>query len=141
MKAFICMIEMYDGKKQPWRIFAESKEEARKKLIRQFPQCYVSEAMTTKEYDIEKNSRNSKDDDTKMTNEVEQAFRQGYAQAKKEATEALDKLIEKVDQAYSDAVNDARHYWSPDTAQDALQDAYDNVECWIKRILNGSNES
>ena len=76
-----------------------------------------------------------------VNDEVEQAFRQGYtqgyAQAKKEATEALEKLIEKVDQAYSDAVNDARHYYNPNVAQDALEDAYDNVECWIKRILNG----
>lgn len=141
MKAFICMVEMYDGKKIPWRIFAESKEEARKKLIRQFPQCYVSEAMTIKEYDIEKNSRNSKDNDNEMINEVEQAFQQGYAQAKKEATEALEKLKEKIDQAYSDAVNDARHYWSPNTAEDALQDAYDNVECWINEIFNGSEEA
>ena len=76
-----------------------------------------------------------------MINEVEQAFQQGYAQAKKEDTEALEKLIEKVDQAYSDAVNDARHYYNPNVAQDALEDAYDNVECWIKRILNGSKES
>ena len=133
MKAFICMIEMYDEKKQPMRVFADTKEEARKKLIEQFPQCYVSEAMTTKEY--------SKDGDNEMINETEQAFQQGYAQAKKEVAEALNELIEKVDQAYSDAVNDARHYWNPDTAQDALQDAYDNVECWIKRILNGSEEA
>ncbi len=76
----------------------------------------------------------------KSNDEIEQAFRQGYTQAKKEATEALEKLIEKVDQAYSDAVNDARHYWSPDTAQDALETAYDNVECWIKRILNGGED-
>lgn len=132
MKEFICMIEMYDGKKQPWSVFADTKEEARKKLIRQFPQCYVSKAMTTEEY--------SKDGDNEMTNEIEQAFRQGYTQAKKEATQALEKLIEKVDQAYSDAVNDAQHYYNPNVAQDALQDAYDNVECWIKRILNGREE-
>lgn len=141
MKAFISLAEMYDGQKYPMRVFADTKEEARNKLIKQFPQCYISEAMTTKEYDIEKNSRNSKDDDTKMTNEVEQAFRQGYAQAKKEATEALYKLKEKIDQAYSDAVNDVRDYWSPNTAEDALQDAYDNVECWINEIFNDSEEA
>ena len=56
MKAFICMIEMYDGKKQPMRVFAESKEEARKKLIEQFPQCYVSKAITAKEYVVSKES-------------------------------------------------------------------------------------
>lgn len=76
----------------------------------------------------------------KSNDEIEQAFRQGYTQAKKEATEALEKLIEKVDQAYSDAVDDARHYWSPDTAQDALENAYDNVERWIERILNGGED-
>lgn len=141
MKAFICVVEMYDGKKQPMRVFAESREEARKKLIKQFPRCYISEAMTTKEYDIEKNSRNSKDDDIKMTNEVEQAFRQGYVQAKKETAQALEKLIEKIDQAYGDAVDDARHYWSPNTAEDALQDAYDNVERWINEIFNDNEEA
>lgn len=135
---------MYDGKKRPWRTYAESKEEARKKLIRQFPQCYVSEAMTAEEYAIEKKSRNSKDNDKKMTNEVdevEQAFRQGYAQAKKEATEALNKLKDKLDQAYSDAVNDAQDYWNPRVAQDALQDAYSNASCWIDEIFNDSEEA
>lgn len=140
MKAFICMIEMYDGKKQPMRVFAESKEEARKKLIEQFPQYYVSEAMTTAEYDIEKNSRNSKDNDNEMINEVEQAFRQGYAQAKKETAEALNKLKDKLDQAYSDAVDDAQHYWNPNTAENALQDAYNNVERWINEIFNDSKD-
>lgn len=75
-----------------------------------------------------------------MTNEIEQAFREGYEQAKKEIAEALDKLIEKVDQAYSDAVGDARHYWSPNTAENALQDAYNNVECWINEIFNGRED-
>lgn len=76
----------------------------------------------------------------KSNDEIEQAFRQGYAQAKKEAAQALDKLEDKLDQAYSDAVNDARHYYNPNVAQDALQDAYDNVECWIKRIFNGGED-
>lgn len=142
MKAFICMVEIYDGERIPWRIFADTKEEARKKLIEQFPQCYVSEAITTAEYDIEKNSRNSKDDDTKMTNEVEQAIRQGYAQAKKEATEALEKLKEKINDEYCKAVNDAQYYYNPDVAQDALEDVYDKVEYWIKinKIFNGNEE-
>lgn len=137
MKEFICIIEMYDGKKQPWSVFADTKEEARKKLIRQFPQCYVSEGyvsevMTTEEY--------NKDGDSEMINEIEQAFQQGYAQAKKENAEALNELIEKIQYKYYEAVNDAQHYYNPNVAQDALEDAYDNVECWIKRILNGSEE-
>ncbi len=133
MKVFICMVEMYDGKKQPMRVFADTKEEARKKLIEQFPQCYVSETMTTKEY--------SKDGDNEMINEVEQAFQQGYAQAKKEAAEALNELIEKIQDKYYEAVNDAQHYWNPNVAQDALENAYSTVECWINEILNGSEEA
>lgn len=77
----------------------------------------------------------------KMTNEVEQAFQQGYAQAKKEAAQALDKLEDKLNQAYSDAVNDAQNYWNPRVAQDALQDAYSNASCWIDEIFNGSKET
>lgn len=59
----------------------------------------------------------------------------------KEATEALNKLEDKLDQAYSDAVNDAQNYWNPRVAQDALQDAYNNVSCWIDEIFNGSEDS
>lgn len=76
-----------------------------------------------------------------MTNEVEQAFRQGYAQAKKEATEALNKLKEKIQDEYWEAVNDAQQYYNPNVAQDALQDAYEKVECWVNEILNGSEEA
>lgn len=50
MKAFICMAEMYDGKIQPMRVFADTKEEARNKLVKQFPKLYIGEAMTVKEY-------------------------------------------------------------------------------------------
>lgn len=59
----------------------------------------------------------------------------------KESTEALNKLKDKLNQAYSDAVNDAQGYWNPNVAQDALQDAYDNVLCWIYEIFNGSEDS
>ncbi|EXM38554.1 hypothetical protein RASY3_14675 [Ruminococcus albus SY3] len=52
----------------------------------------------------------------------------------------IDKLEDKLDQAYSDAVNDAQDYWNPNVAQDALQDAYDNVRSWIYEILNGREE-
>jgi hypothetical protein len=72
-----------------------------------------------------------------VNDEVEQAFRQGYTQAKKEAAQALDKLEDKLDQAYSDAVDDAQHYWNSRVAQDALQNAYNNVSCWIDEIFNG----
>ena len=54
MQAFICIIEKYNGSKMPARTFAESKEEARKRLIEQFPKCYVSEALTMKEYEVTK---------------------------------------------------------------------------------------
>ena len=50
MKAFICFAEMYDGKKQPMRVYEDTKEEARSQLIKQFPKFYIGEAMTVKEY-------------------------------------------------------------------------------------------
>lgn len=77
---------------------------------------------------------------TKTNDEIEQAFRQGYTQAKKEAAQALDKLEDKLDQAYSDAVNDAQNYWNPRVAQDALQNAYSNASCWIDEIFNGGED-
>ena len=48
-----------------------------------------------------------------------------------------NELIERVDQAYHDAVDDAQHYWYPNTAQDALEDAYDKVDTWINELLLG----
>lgn len=44
------MAEMYDGKTSPMRVFADTKEEARNKLVKQFPKLYIGEAMTVKEY-------------------------------------------------------------------------------------------
>lgn len=75
-----------------------------------------------------------------VNDEVEQAFRHGYLQGKKEATRIIDKLDDRLDQAYSDAVDDARRYNNPNVAQDALQDAYDNVRRWIYEILNGGED-
>lgn len=75
-----------------------------------------------------------------INDEVEQAFRHGYLQGKKEATRIIDKLDDRLDQAYSDAVDDARRYNNPNVAQDALQDAYDNVRRWIYEILNGGED-
>ena len=75
-----------------------------------------------------------------VNDEVEQAFRHGYLQGKKEAAQALEKLKERVHDKYWEAVDDAQHYYNPNVAQDALEDAYDNVECWIKRILNGGED-
>ena len=76
-----------------------------------------------------------------MTNEIEQAFREGYEQAKKEDTEALEKLKERVHDKYWEAVDDAQHYYNPNVAQDALESAYSNVECWINEIFNDSEEA
>lgn len=45
-----------------------------------------------------------------------------------------------IDRAFSDAVNDAQDYDNPNVAQDALQDAYDNVRSWIYEILNGGED-
>lgn len=58
----------------------------------------------------------------------------------KEVRLIIDKLEDKLDQAYSDAVNDAQNYYNPRVAQDALQNAYDNVSRWIDEILNGGEE-
>lgn len=52
-----------------------------------------------------------------------------------------DKLKNKLSQAFSDAVNNAQNYWHPRVAQDALQDAYSNVSCWIDEIFNGGEEA
>lgn len=45
------------------------------------------------------------------------------------------KLVEKIQDKYYEAVNDARGYYNPNVAQDALEDAYDNVLSWINEIL------
>ena len=45
--AFVCEVENYNGQKQYYRAFAADAKTAREKLIRQFPNCYVSEAICT----------------------------------------------------------------------------------------------
>jgi hypothetical protein len=50
MKAFVCIVEDYEGNKTPNRVFAENDIEARDKLIKMFPKCYVSKAVRFKDY-------------------------------------------------------------------------------------------
>jgi hypothetical protein len=50
MKAFVCIVEDYEGNKTPNRVFAENDIEARNKLIKMFPKCYVSKAVRFKDY-------------------------------------------------------------------------------------------
>ena len=76
-----------------------------------------------------------------MNDEIEQAFRQGYTQAKKEAAQALEKLKERVHDKYWEAVNDAQHYYNPDVAQDALENAYNHVLTWINELTTEGGDS
>lgn len=48
-KAFVCIVEDYDGNKKFCRVFANTAVQAREKLIKQFPKCYVSLAVELKE--------------------------------------------------------------------------------------------
>ena len=50
MKAFVCIVEDYEGNKTPNRVFAENEIEARNKLVKMFPKCYVSKAVHFKDY-------------------------------------------------------------------------------------------
>lgn len=50
MKAFVCIVEDYEGNKTPNRVFAENEIEARNKLVKMFPKCYVSKAVRFKDY-------------------------------------------------------------------------------------------
>lgn len=50
IKGFVCIVEEYNGNKKPCRVFADTAVQAREKLIKQFPKCYVSPAVTLKEY-------------------------------------------------------------------------------------------
>lgn len=38
IKAFVCVVEEYNGNKTPTRVFAENEMEAHNKLIKMFPQ-------------------------------------------------------------------------------------------------------
>lgn len=58
MKAFVCMVENYKGIKIPNRVFAENEIEARNKLVKMFPECYVSKAVRFKDYVANKENKN-----------------------------------------------------------------------------------
>lgn len=58
MKAFVCIVEDYKGIKIPNRVFAENEIEARNKLIKMFPKCYVSKAVRFKDYVANKENKN-----------------------------------------------------------------------------------
>lgn len=53
VKPFVAIIEDYDGNKIVARVFAESKEEAQNKLIKEYPRCYV-ETISMEEYNARK---------------------------------------------------------------------------------------
>ena len=56
MKAFVCTVEDYNGNKKDCRAFAETAVQAREKLIKLYPNSYVSPATALKEY-AEKNKK------------------------------------------------------------------------------------
>ena len=58
MKAYICIIEDYNGNKTPNRVFAENEIEARNKLVKMFPKCFVSEAVRFRDYAMDKKNKN-----------------------------------------------------------------------------------
>lgn len=61
LKPFVCTVEEYSGKKTDCRVFADTAERAREKLIEQFPKCYVSPAVTLKEYNDSKADTQAQD--------------------------------------------------------------------------------
>ena len=61
LKPFVCTVEEYSGKKTDCRVFADTAERARKKLIEQSPKCYVSPAVTLKEYNDSKADTQAQD--------------------------------------------------------------------------------
>lgn len=50
IKAFVCEIVTSEGNKISKRVFATNADEAKQKLINEYPNCYVSPAITYKEY-------------------------------------------------------------------------------------------
>jgi len=56
IKAFVCIVEDYNGNKNNCRVFANNAEEARQKLIKEFPDCFVHPAITLKEFKQSGNS-------------------------------------------------------------------------------------
>lgn len=62
LKPFVCTVEEYSGNKTDCRVFAETAEQAREKLIKQFPKCYVSPAIPMKEYNSAEETFDSEDE-------------------------------------------------------------------------------
>ena len=50
LKAYVCVVEDYEGNKKNCRAFASSAVKARERLIKDFPDCYVSPAISLKEF-------------------------------------------------------------------------------------------
>lgn len=50
IKAFVCEVEIFEGNKEFKRVFATNADEAKQKLIKEYPNRYVSPAITYKEY-------------------------------------------------------------------------------------------
>lgn len=50
IKAFVCEVETFEENKEVKRVFATNADEARQKLTNEYPNCYVSPAITYKEY-------------------------------------------------------------------------------------------
>lgn len=50
IKGFVCTVEDYNGEKKNCRVFASTAVQAREKLIKEFPDCFVSPALTLKEF-------------------------------------------------------------------------------------------
>lgn len=50
ISAFVCEVEVDDGQKQYYRAFAETAEQARRKIAGQFPSCCVGSAIPYKEW-------------------------------------------------------------------------------------------
>ena len=56
IKSFVCTVEGYNGNKKDYRVFAKTVVQAREKLIKHFPDCYVYPAITLKDYVKKKHS-------------------------------------------------------------------------------------
>ena len=57
MKAYVCEVEEYNGNRTPYRVSAMDADEARKKLMKLFPKCYVTHATLFTEYVKDKANR------------------------------------------------------------------------------------
>lgn len=52
IKPFVCIVESFDGKKTPCRVFADTPKHAREQLIKQFPRCYISPAIPLRDFNL-----------------------------------------------------------------------------------------